>query len=258
MSAPENSTELLAPEVRRLPIPSGVELLWLFESDRDLKQHPVYAQAKAGDAAAAVQLISDLALASIYAERDRFGQDAIFVAPFAREAAGDNAIPQVLAEVAAMVCGAHADQQVVQVTRVYHTGADPMERLALRAAFEGQVQAGGTYVLVDDVVSLGGTLAELAHFIQSKGGMVKAIFVLVNAGRNKAICPERRQLKILHERYGHEFEKIFGICVDALTANEASYLVGFRSVDEIRNRLAKAKQEINLCLRSKGIPGLFG
>jgi hypothetical protein len=133
-----------------------------------------------------------------------------------------------------------------------------MERLALRAAFEGDVQPGGTYVLVDDVISLGGTLAELAHYIQSKGGVVKDVLALVNAGRTKSIRPDKRQLKILQERYAHELENIFGIEVDALTANEAGYLVGFRSVDEIRNRLAKAKQEINLRLRSKGIPGLFG
>ena len=245
-------------EVRRFAIPPGIEPFWLFESDQALKQHSAYLQAKAGDGDAAVRLISDLALAAIYAQRDRFAKGSIFVAPFAREASGDNAIPQVLAEVCAVICGACADQNVVQVTKVYHTGADPMERLALRAAFEGDVQPGGTYVLVDDVISLGGTLAELAHYIQSKGGVVKDVLALVNAGRTKSIRPDKRQLKILQERYAHELENIFGIEVDALTANEAGYLVGFRSVDEIRNRLAKAKQEINLRLRSKGIPGLFG
>jgi hypothetical protein len=40
----------------------------------------------------------------------------------------------------------------------------------------------------------------------------------------------------------------------ALTANEATYLIGFRSTDEIRNRLAKARQETDRRLRSKGIP----
>ena len=108
---------VLAPhEVRRLPIPPSVEPLWLFDTDQPLKQHPAYRLAKEGHAPAAVQLISDLALPAVFAHRDRFGRDCCFVAPFAREASGDNAIPQVLAEVCAVVCGARADQSVVQVS----------------------------------------------------------------------------------------------------------------------------------------------
>lgn len=133
-----------------------------------------------------------------------------------------------------------------------------MQRLALRPEFDGDVQQGKRYVLVDDVTNLGGTLAELAHYIQSKGGLVHGIFVLVNAGRSKAFSPDAQTIKILEARYGHELTEIFGISTHALTANEASYLVGFRTADEIRNRLAKAKQEIDLRLRSKGIQGVFG
>jgi len=157
-----------------------------------------------------------------------------------------------------MLCEATADQEIVQVTKVYHTGADPMERLALRPEFDGSIQVGGQYVLVDDVTNLGGTLAELANYIQSKGGVVKGIAVVVNAGRNKNLRPDRKTLKTLNERFANEIIEIFGIRVDALTANEAQYLVGFRSADEIRNRLLKAKQEINIRLRSKAITGIFG
>jgi orotate phosphoribosyltransferase len=121
-----------------------------------------------------------------------------------------------------------------------------MERLALRPEFDGDVQSGKRYVLVDDVTSLGGTLAELGHYIQSKGGIVEGIFVLVNAGRSKSFSPDKQTLKILEERYSNELIEIFGIKASALTANEARCLVGFRSVDEIRNRLTKAKKEVEL------------
>jgi hypothetical protein len=163
-----------------------------------------------------------------------------------------------MAEVCAMVFGASADKSIVQVTKVYHTGADAMERLALRPEFDGDVLAGKRYVLVDDVTSLGGTLAELGHYIQAKGGIVEGIFVLVNAGRSKSFSPDKQTLKLLEGRYSNELIEIFGIQVNALTNNEARYLVGFRSADEIRNRFAKAKQEIDIRLRSKGIPSLFG
>jgi len=82
--------------------------------------------------------------------------------------------------------------------------------------------------------------------------------VIVNAGRNKSLRPAAKTLKILKERFANEIIEIFGIYVDVLTANEAQYLVGFRTADEIRNRLIKAKKEVDLRLRSKGIAGVFG
>jgi hypothetical protein len=103
------------------------------------------------------------------------------------------------------------------------------------------------------VSSLGGTLAELANYIQLKGGQVAQILVLVNAGRTTRFKPETKIIKLHEKRYGHEITEIFGIKPAALTANEANYLVGFRAVDEIRNRFAKATQETYLRLRSKGI-----
>jgi hypothetical protein len=227
--------------------------LYLFTKDTDIKRHSAYKAAKAGDITAAMQLISDLALSFIYDHRHLFSRNHIFVAPHAREASGDNAIPQVLAEVCALMAGARADTDIVQTTKVFHTGADPMERMGLRALFDGNVVPLGQYVLVDDVCSLGGTLAELANYIQLKGGQIAQIFVLVNAGRTSEFKPETKTIRLLEKRYGHEITEIFGIDPAALTANEASYLVGFRTADEIRNRLAKARQETHLRLRSKGI-----
>ena len=239
--------------VRSIPVPDGISALYLFDSDQAIKQHAAYVKAKAGDVQAALDLVSDLAVASIYENRERFTADCIFVAPHAKEASGDNAIPQVLAEVAAIVCGATSDQNIVQSTKVYHTGADPMERLISRPAFEGEVQTGGRYVLVDDVTSLGGTLAELAHYIQAHGGLVQDVFVLVNAGRKKSLHPDRMTIRKLETRYAHDITDIFGIEVRALTANEAQYLVRFRTADELRNRVTKAGQEVHLRLRAKGI-----
>ncbi len=124
-------------------------------------------------------------------------------------------------------------------------GADPMERMAARAQFIGRVVPGAEYVLVDDVTNLGGTLAELSNYIQAFGGVVKDVVVLVNAGRNSALTPSPKFVRLIKERFDDEFTDVFGIAPDALTANEAQYLVGFKSVDAIRNRLAAAEQEID-------------
>lgn len=218
-----------------------------------LKAHKDYQAAKAGDTSAAINLVWDLAATFLVENFHRFPSDCIFVAPHAQEASGDNAIPQVLAEVCALVRMATADTDIVQTTRVFHTGADPMERMALRAQFEGAVVAQGQYVLVDDVSNMGGTLAELANYIQCHGGYVVGVMVLVNAGRNPHLKPDIKTIRKLEKRYGHEITQLFGIEPSTLTANEANYLIGFRTIDEIRNRLAKARQETHLRLRSKGI-----
>jgi hypothetical protein len=141
---------------------------------------------------------------------------------------------------------------IVEASRVFHTGAKAMERLLLRPQFDGPVTAGTAYVLVDDVICLGGTLAELADYIQAGGGQVAAVVTLVNAGRIKRLKPETLVIRLLREKFPDAIQHTFGIDPGALTANEASYLSGFRTADELRNRATKAAEEINLRLRAKG------
>jgi hypothetical protein len=158
----------------------------------------------------------------------------------------------------AHIAGGQVDRAIVQQTRVFHTGADPMERLNHRAQFDGSVQAGARYVLVDDVTTMGGTLAELAHYIQANNGTAAGVVVLVNAARSGRLIPDRHMTALLETRHGDVIREVFQIDPAALTAEEAQYLVGFRSADEIRNRSLAAKQETHRRLRAKGIDRLGG
>ncbi|WP_427311534.1 phosphoribosyltransferase [Cupriavidus sp. H39] len=241
--------------VREHPFPNSVESAhFLYRSDRDIKSHPSYQAAKAGDGKAAIQLISDLAPSLVSDLQIRgFPSSCIFVAPHAREATGDNAIPHMLAVYLHSAFGGVIDKSIVQLTRVFHTGADPMERMISRAEFTGYVEPGGHYVLVDDVTTMGGTLAELANYIQAHRAEVVGAIVLVNASRSGRLVAPSKTILELERRYGNEIRKIFGIATDALTADEARYLIGFRSTDEIRGRLAKAREETAHRLGSKGI-----
>jgi hypothetical protein len=82
---------------------------------------------------------------------------------------------------------------------------------------------------------------------------VAAIILIANAGRDKNLRPSLPLIQKIKSRYGSDIEQLFGIASDSLTANEAQYLIGFRSPDEIRNRLTKAREETNRRLHSKGI-----
>ena len=170
--------------MRGIPLPRSLpEPLWLGRNDAALKAHASYRAAKSGDAAAAARLVIDLTMPMLRRAAAVFRPGLIAIAPHAIEATGENAIPTVLATAVAAATGGETDPDVVQNEQVFHTGADPMERLNARATFDGPLRAGEHYVLVDDVTTMGGTLADLADHVQRHDGIVAGIVVIVNAAR---------------------------------------------------------------------------
>lgn len=225
-----------------------------FTKDTEIKAHADYKAAKGGDAEAAARLVADLVKPENIEEASRrFGSEAIYVPVIAEEASGNNAIPEAIAHYYAGSTGAAMADDIIQISRAYHTGARPMERLIARPAFDGDVVQGGRYVLVDDVSVMGGTLAELAHYIQDNGGEVVGIVTLVNASRGGVYSPTPRQVRQIEERYGDTVREGFGIDPSALTADEATYILNFRDADQLRTSVAKAKGEREQRLLSKGI-----
>ena len=115
--------------------------LFLFRDDAPPKAHPAYRAAKAGDAEAAVRLVIDLARPLADQAKAALGPGVIYVAPHAREASGDNAIPQVLAGTLALAAGSELHNDIAPATRVFHTGANRMERLNSRANLTGRYES---------------------------------------------------------------------------------------------------------------------
>jgi hypothetical protein len=56
---------------------------------------------------------------------------------------------------------------------VAHTGADGFARMARPAEFAGTIQKGCEYVLVDDFVGMGGTLANMRGYIPTRASTHK-------------------------------------------------------------------------------------
>lgn len=250
---PADAEASLAEDVplRSLGLPKGVRVAYAFDKDEQIKAHADYRSAKAGDLAAAVRMIGDVAGALVEPAR-QFGADAIFVAPHAEEASGRNAIPQVLARFLAENAGANSDRDIVQASRAFHTGARPLDRLLGRPQFAGSVRKGGRYVLVDDVTVMGGTLAELANHIQTNGGVVAGIVTLVNASRSGIRPAAKQHVRTMEERYGDLIRQEFGIEPSALTGDESVVILAYRDANALRAGIAKAAQERSGRLRSKG------
>ena len=228
----------------------------LLAGESEVKQHSEYAAAKSGDALAATNLVASLvneegvtAVRSLIAEAASSGEP-VLVSAHAYERDGVNAIPAALAELLSTSLGISDDiTTVVQTNVVSHTGADGYGRLARQACFEGRIDKGREYVMVDDFIGQGGTLANLRGWIEKQGGKVIGAVVLTGKPYSARLNPSQEQLDELRQRHGKDLEKWwrehFGHSFDCLTQSEARYLARSPDVDTIRNRLAAAKQEGN-------------
>ncbi len=211
--------------------------------------HPSYAAAKSGDAEAANILVRDLLSVEGTEWLARFltGRRAVLLGVTADEVGGFNAIPDAMAEILAERLDREAvSGTIIQANKVGHTKANGWHRLVTPAVFDGDVVAGIDYVLVDDHVGFGGTLANLRGFIEARGGHVLAMTTLTEtrAAREIALHPET--LNMLMARHGRELEHFwraeFGHGIDCLTNVEAGYLCRAQSVAAIKTRMAQAAE----------------
>lgn len=232
-------------------IPAQAESLFTFRNDQSLKLHPDYKAAKAGDIASALRLVEAMVKPDqIAAAHSRFGSEVTYVPVIAQEQSGDNAIPDALAGYYAREAGGQVTSEIVQTNHAFHTGAGAMERIANRAFFDGAVESGCRYVLVDDVTVMGSTLADLADHIQKGGGEVAGIVTLVNAGRSGVFTPTKAVIRDIERRFGDAVENLFRIVPSGLTADEAAYLRNFKDADALRTRRAAAEVEREARLRA--------
>lgn len=216
-------------------------------SESAVKQHPAYKAAKAGDGVAATALVNETMNDQ---QNQRLvdmlrGHRPTLVSAHAYEREGINAIPANFAVEISKALGWPHDLGIAQINVVAHTGADGFSRFARQAKFSGQIQAGIEYVMVDDFVGMGGTLANLKGYIESCGGRVLAAVCLTGKPHSAKLAPTPQRLHELRAKHGTELENWwighFAHAFDALTESEARYLARTERADTIRDRIAAAK-----------------
>jgi len=205
--------------------------------------HPDYGAAKSGDVnAAAIVVVDIIDHRGIERLRALIGnRKPTLVAVHAEEATGRNKLPMAYAEELGYQFGLEVDVDIVQANRPERTGQDAVHRLAQRAEFDGPVKPGSDYVLVDDAVTQGGTLADLRSYIELRGGNVIGATTLIGAPDSHILAPRPRTLAALREKLPsleRWWIKAYGHGLDALTESEAQALRRFDSTDAIRDRLA--------------------
>jgi hypothetical protein len=222
---------------------------------RFMHDHPSYRLAKDGENdEAALSLIydciSDRSMEAI--QRAIGGCVPRVVAVHAEEATGRNKIPMAYGEVLAAYLGLDTDPGIVQATVANHGGAASIyHRMVSQPTFQGYVEAGAHYLIVDDTCTAGGTLANLKGYIEVNGGIVAAMSVL--SGRwsdtlyDISLAPGTlSRLKYRHSRLNKLWQEEFSNGIETLTEGEAGHLFVAPSVDTIRNRLAEARRDLHL------------
>ena len=210
----------------------------------DLNRHPDYEAAKAGDSQAAARIAIDLVDdAFVKRVRDSAGNAKLIVPVVSVEASGRNKIPAAVADLLAEKLGSDADTEIVQVNSPKRTDMDGLDRLLSPPVFEGVVQKGATYVLVDDTVTQGGTFAALASHIADNGAEVVGLVALTGKQYSATLSLPPELLAQVRERFQDvepQFQAATGYGFDALTASEARYLVKHDDAQRVRDRIIAA------------------
>jgi len=240
-------------EGNRVKVPratwNGFPDVSIHASESAVKQHSDYRAAKSGDRDAAKRLVSDTVSRQSIIDIDRLleNEKAILISVSAEESEGVNMIPEALAVVLARVLGRPTDKSIVQINRVGHTGASGYSRLATPAAFGGIVESGVSYLLVDDFVGQGGTLANLRGYIEENGGDVIGATVLTGKPYSAKLEVTQSTIEKLRNKHGQELEnwwvEKYGYGFGQLTESEARYLERSDDADTIRNRILEAEKK---------------
>jgi hypothetical protein len=212
-------------------------------SESAVKKDPDYAAAKAGDLAAALRLVQSIWREDTLAQlRDMVGSGSPrLVAVHAVEGQSVNVIPLAMAAHLEQRLGWSVEAGIIQTNRVGHTGANGFYRLAHPALFAGPVTPGEDYLLLDDFIGQGGTLANLRGHIAASGGRVTAATALTGKPYSAALSLTAGTLSKLRAKHGQLedwWRQRFGYGFELLTESEARYLERSADADAIRAGLA--------------------
>ena len=192
------------------------------------RKHPAFEAAKKGDFEAALSLVNDMVKDEKVYHIVQTYPNAHIIYNHRMKGDGINMIP---AAYAAMfeAAGMQVEHNVVGITNVSHTGASDISRICKRMRYEGNINQGTDYILLDDFITSGAELRDLRDYVESKGGHVVLISTLGHGSYSK-LSDIRIDIKYKEKLLNlgitdKELQK-YGIAskVDCLTLGEAAKL----------------------------------
>ena len=226
----------------------------------ELKDAAGYTQAKAGDAEAAYDMVKSL-LSTETLDNIRElagGRVPILISVKAQESSGKNKIPEAMAHAIRASTGWPVDAEIVQINKPGRTGSGSSHRLAFQPIFDGKVEAGRDYLILDDNSTMGGTIASLRGYIENRGGRVIGAAVVSARETALDIVPTRNQLNEIQRKHGDApndyWTREFGYGIDRLTRAEAGVIRSAGVFDSIRDRIAAARLQAGVGVDGTTVP----
>jgi uncharacterized Zn-binding protein involved in type VI secretion len=220
----------MQPKPLRSPWEESFPPVLIHAQKLDITTHPWFAAARSGDVDAAALLVADTCSGVVADTLAALGVgDALpcLASVHAQKLDGLNVLPDVLAHGLQLLLGWDIDMELVQANVVDHSGVIGFAHLARQAVFDGPVQPGRAYVLVDDFVVHGGTLANLRGHILRHGGKVIGATVLTGNATAATLPPSPEILHEVRDKHGAIeawWTQYFGYNFDCVTAVEARFL----------------------------------
>jgi hypothetical protein len=229
----------------RYPWEEGFPPVLIHAQRSEVTTHPWFAAARSGDVDAAALLVADTCSGGVV---DRLADLAAGATPLlasvhAYKREGLNVLPDVLAQGLQQLLGWEADTGLVQANIVDNAGDPGFARLARQAVFDGAVRPDRPYMLVDDFIRQGGTLANLRGHILRQGGRVLGATVLTGNAAAAVLRPAPGILRELRDKHGsieNWWEEHFSYRFDCFTDAEAGFLCAHPDSGYVRARIEAA------------------
>lgn len=173
-----------------------------------------------------------------------------------------NALPAVHARILSRILAGEVDDRIQQDSRVGRTDMNRFQRFVWQPSFSGPVLIGRSYIIVEDVVTLGGTVAALASYIHRHGGRVIAVASLAsqNGPLTTPLALRNNTLRRLNRVFGSGFSDFWGEAIGhagtCLTDGEGAFLVDWKpdqgasgarnedsKIQRLRARLARVREK---------------
>ena len=176
-----------------------------------LKQEPEYRAAKGGDTTLALNMVYRvLTTGTINAIQQRLqGRKPKLVPVLAEEASGRNKIPLAMAVVLSDALNLEVEYNIIQSDKVTRTNSNADHRLAFNPRFQGQVDKDQEYLILDDTLAMGGTIASLKGFIENRGGQVIGAAVMTAHQGSLSMPVNDKMLKAIERKHGPSVDQFW-------------------------------------------------